>query len=257
MIVRWKGAIPPAASSRRTEGTCRPITRISSFAGRVTEAALHRKVKPGAERAGLWPAVARNDVFRRLASPAWRQKVQVETASRGSRRFHALAKAIMPNAHPRLARSITGAAKRVPQGANERCVARRPPYPATDRRWVHPRGDEGATRRVALHRSAAHRTKAGRGRRDTADDHSSTGDPARDPPSRCEDTRVRECDLIMRCVASPPRCPSDRHRPPGATRVSVWLSPRGSRGSPIRASATQRAKAPRTGVAPYRSRDAR
>jgi hypothetical protein len=73
--------------------------------------------------------------------------------------------------------------------------------------------DEGATRRVALHRGASQRTKAGRGKRDVADDHSSTGDPARDPPSRCEDSRVRECDLIMRCVASPPRCPSDRHRP--------------------------------------------
>ena len=46
-------------------------------------------------------------------------------------------------------------------------------------------------------------------------------------PSRCEDSRVRECDLIMRCVASPPRCPSDRHRPLGAARVSVWLIPSG------------------------------
>jgi hypothetical protein len=215
MIVRWKGAIPPAASSRRTEGTCRPITRISSFAGRVTEAALHRKVKPGAERAGLWPAVARNDVFRRLASPAWRQKVQVGTASRGSRRFHALAKAIMPNAHPRLARSITGAAKRVPQGATVAALLAglhtRPPIDV----GCTPGGDEGATRRVALHRGAAPCTKAGRGTRDTADARSSTGGPARDPTSRCEDSRVRECDLIMRCVASPPRCPSDRHRPLG------------------------------------------
>jgi hypothetical protein len=95
-----------------------------------------------------------------------------------------------------------------------------------------PGGDEGATRRVALHRSAARRTKAGRGRRDTADDHSSTGGPARDPPSRCEDTRVRECDLITCCVASPPperscvkakasRAGVTPHRSRGAKRIGL------------------------------------
>jgi hypothetical protein len=92
MIVRWKGAIPPAASSRRTEGTCRPITRISSFAGRVTEAALHRKVKPGAERVGLWPAVTRktcSDVLRVRRGDRrcpWRQQAGAHGGSMLSRK---------------------------------------------------------------------------------------------------------------------------------------------------------------------------
>jgi hypothetical protein len=78
---------PSTASSRRTEGTCRSITRISSFAGRVTEAAVPRKGECRGRTCGALALRNAYDVFRRHASPARRQKVRRETVSRGSRRF--------------------------------------------------------------------------------------------------------------------------------------------------------------------------
>lgn len=133
-----KGAIPRATSSRRTEGTCRSITRISSFAGRVTEAALHRKVKPGAERVGLWPAVTRmtcSDVLRVRRGDRrcpWRQQAGAHGGSMLSRKRSCRTRILDSLAPNR--RDVTCSAR-----SGERRVARKPPYPATDRRWVHPR----------------------------------------------------------------------------------------------------------------------
>jgi hypothetical protein len=85
-----EGAIPPAASSRRTEGTLRSFTRISSFAGRVTEAALRGNTKSSAERVELRPAATRMTCSDVHASAARRHQGVRETASRGSPRFGAV-----------------------------------------------------------------------------------------------------------------------------------------------------------------------
>jgi hypothetical protein len=146
------------------------------------------------------------DVFRRHASPVRRQRVQVETASRGSRRFHALAKAIMPN----IASSTRSLHNRrdLPSGRSRCSQASIPGHRSTF--GCIPDEDEGATRRLALYRGEPPGTKAGRGK---ARSDTKVGAPARELHRAGEDSRVRECDLMMCCVASPPRCPSDRHRP--------------------------------------------
>jgi len=158
---------PSTASPRRTEGTCRSITRISSFAGRVTEAAVPRK---GECSGRTWGALAlRNayDVFRRPASPVWRQKVSGRrlAGAHGGSRSRASERANLASSTHSLPNHATSRAPyALTYGANERRVARKPPYPATDRRWdVPPGADEGATKRNTLHRASL-RTKAGRGR---------------------------------------------------------------------------------------------
>jgi hypothetical protein len=105
----------------------------------------------------------------------------------------------------------TDAASRVPQGMASVTLlaASIPGHRSTF--GCTPGGDEGATRRVALHRGARLRTKAGRGERDPTGEF--TGWCSREGALIArEDSRVRECDLITCCVASPPRLPSDRHR---------------------------------------------
>ena len=82
-----EGAILPGATSRRTEGTCRSITRISPFAGRVTETALRRKAKPGVEREELWPTATRMTCSDVHASAARRQKVPGRLLAGVNRRF--------------------------------------------------------------------------------------------------------------------------------------------------------------------------
>lgn len=66
---------PSTTSSRRTEDTCRSITRISSFAGRVTEVAVPRKGECRDRTCGALALRNAYDVFRRPASPVRRQKV--------------------------------------------------------------------------------------------------------------------------------------------------------------------------------------
>jgi len=119
----------------------------------------------------------------------------------------------------------TDAASRVPQGmASVALLAASIPGHRSTFGCI-PDGDEGATRRVALHRGAPLCTKAGRGTRDPTGDIRRSVIPRGISIAR-EDSRVRECDLITCCVASPPRLPSDRHRPSGApmaARASEWL----------------------------------
>jgi hypothetical protein len=66
------------------------VTRISSFAGRVTEAALRGNTKSSAERVELRPAATRMTCSDVHASTARRHQGVRETASRGSPRFGAV-----------------------------------------------------------------------------------------------------------------------------------------------------------------------
>jgi hypothetical protein len=170
-----------------------------------------------AERAELWPTVTRmtcSDVMRVRCGDSgcrWRQQAGAHGGSMLSR------KRSCRTSHPRLARSITGVTKLL---TGRRRVARKPPYLATDRRPGAPpaamkglRGESlftGAKRlvrkQVEAKRDPTPKSVLPRGSRDRV----------------CEDSRVRECDLMMCCVASPPRCPSDRHRLQGATGASPW-----------------------------------
>jgi hypothetical protein len=134
-------------------------------------------------------------VFRRHASPVRRQRVQVETASRGSRRFHALAKAIMPN--------IASSTRSLPTGVISSGSSRCSQASTSGHRSTlgcTPGGDEGATRRVALHRGETFCTKADRG---TARSDTTVGAPARELQSRqrgLESSRVRPDDVLC-CIA--------------------------------------------------------
>jgi hypothetical protein len=134
---------PSTASSRRTEGTRRSITRISSFAGRVTEAAVPRKGECSGRTCGALALRNAYDVVRRHASPARRQWVPVETVSRGSRRFTLSRKRTCQRASS--THSLPTTRRHVPRkGQTNARAARKPPYPATDRRWDAPPGaDEG------------------------------------------------------------------------------------------------------------------
>jgi hypothetical protein len=78
------------------------------------------------------------------------------------------------------------------------------------------------------------RTKAGRGR--ARSDAESV--------SRSEDPRVRECDLITYSSCIAPALPSDRHRRGSHQRKLMVFRERA-----LQKRASQRAKAPRTGVA--------
>ena len=117
---------------------------------------------------------------------------------------HALAQANVPT---RILDSLAPnhATSRASQGANGRRAARKPPYPATDRRWdAPPSADEGATRRTAppQPRSARFVRKQ--------------VEAERDPKIALrgsESSRVRP-DHALCCIA--PAVPSDRHRPPGS-----------------------------------------
>jgi hypothetical protein len=105
---------------------------------------------------------------------------------------------------------------------------------ATDPTRVHPcvtmKGLSGSTLFTGGSRSVRKRAREARSERRI--NRRSAG-LVTDPRSRCEDSRVRECDLITCCVASPPRCPSDRHRPhPSRVRKQAGGNHRGSRGAP-------------------------
>lgn len=81
-MTRKERSFPPR-HPRRTEGTCRSITRSSPFAGRVTETALRRKAKLGVEREELWPTATRmtcSDVHYECGAAT---EGAGETASRG------------------------------------------------------------------------------------------------------------------------------------------------------------------------------
>jgi hypothetical protein len=82
------------------------VTRISPFAGRVTEAALRGNTKSSVERVELRPAATRMTCSDVHTSTARRHQGVRETASRGSRCFTIRASE-RANAHPRLARSRT------------------------------------------------------------------------------------------------------------------------------------------------------
>jgi hypothetical protein len=101
--------------------------------------------------------------------------------------------AVHKNSYPRLVRFRTGAASRA-RKSNERRAARQPHSGHRSTLGCTSDIDEGATRRAAFHRATPLRTKAGRGKRCIR-----TG-------ARARTERVRECDLIKCCVASPPRC---------------------------------------------------
>jgi hypothetical protein len=117
-----------------------------------------------------------------------------------------------------------------------------------------PDEDEGATRRVALHRGEPSCTKADRGE---ARSDTEVGAPARELLSRqrgLESSRVRPDDVL--CCIAPAMSERSASSPIPAARVSERFGSKGSRDS-LGSGVTQRAKAPRTGVAPYRSRDAK
>jgi len=137
---------------RRTKGTCRSITRGSSFAGRVTEAAALRKERVVAERGELRPAVTRMTCSDVHASSARRQWVSGRTASRGSPRSRSLCSnvTILDSLAPD---------RRTPSAISKEtvstCVARSR-EPATDRRvGCTSAADEGATL-VSLSRETAY-----------------------------------------------------------------------------------------------------
>jgi hypothetical protein len=231
------------------------VTRISPFAGRVTETALRGNTKPSVERDELRPTATRMTCSDVHASAARRHKVSGRQQAGAHQRFTLSRKRTCQSASS--TRSLpTDVASRVRQRmANAPSLAAR--SSATDRSSdAPPDDDEGAIERDTLHRSSRSVRKRSRASairtaklavrwvwRQTSD-------------RVCEDSRVRECDLITCCVASPPRCPSDRHRPWLTTRLRVW--PLGFTRLPQRsAGVTQRAKASSAGVAPYRSRGAR
>jgi len=120
-----------------------------------------------------------------------------ETASRGSRRFTLSRKRTCQRASS--TRSLPTCV------AVRRHAARKPHDLATDRsRWMHLRtAMKGlADQVVPREGSDRRRTKADPGRaRSDIRRRSREG-----ASSRCEDSRVRECDLITCRVASPPRC---------------------------------------------------
>jgi hypothetical protein len=160
------------------------------------------------------------------------------------------------NSHPRLARSR-------PRGDSfVTLLAAR--TSATDPTRVHPcvtmKGLSGAALCSSQGRSVVLGTKASSGERDPIDVLCRSAVWRQTSIASARTREFRECDLITCCVASPPRCPSDRHR-----LLGHWGHPRkrvvsdqGFSRLPSGASAsTQRAKAPSAGVAPYRSRGAK
>jgi hypothetical protein len=190
VIERHKGAIPRATSSRWTEGTCRSITRISPFAGRVTEAALRRKAKLGAERVELWPAVTRmtcSDVMRVRRGDSKVSGRRLAGAHGGcmlSRKRTCPTRILDSLAPDHVARSR----------ARKRAVPRVTLLAARylghrSRQDVPPGVDEGATGRDALHRGGTRCTKARSSSRGPIGDHSSFGGLVTDRRSRA---RTRE-----------------------------------------------------------------
>lgn len=98
--------------------TPRSITRISSFAGRVTEAAVLRKGHVVAERVELRPADHACDVFRRSYESGAATEGVRKTASRGSRRFTLSRKRTCQLASS--TRSLPTRARHVPAREDER-----------------------------------------------------------------------------------------------------------------------------------------
>ena len=141
-----------------------------------------------AERVELRPADARIDVVPTSCEPGVATMGVRETVSRGSRRLHALAKANVPNAHPRLTRSQPTRRHASRKGWRAlRCS--QPPYPATDRRLGAPPAAMKGLRSESLFtgRSASYESRSRHPRSDKR--NSQVGDPARDLPSRA---RTRE-----------------------------------------------------------------
>ena len=154
-----------------------------------------------AERVELRPADARIDVVPTSCEPGVATMGVRETVSRGSRRLHALAKANVPNAHPRLTRSQPTRRHASRKGWRAlRCS--QPPYPATDRRLGAPPAAMKGLRSESLFtgRSALYESRSRHPRSDRRD--SPVGDPARDlhRARGLESSRVRP-DHVLCCIA--------------------------------------------------------
>jgi hypothetical protein len=143
-----------------------------------------------AERVELRPSVARmacSDVMRARCGDKKVSGRRLAGAHGGSR-----SRESETSEHASSTRSLPNhATSRAPQGATNGAPLAASVL-ATDRHGdAPPRADEGATSRAALHRAL--------GSYESRLRHSAM-------TIACEDPRVRECDLIMCCVASPPRC---------------------------------------------------
>jgi hypothetical protein len=190
------------------------VTRISPFAGRVTEASLRGNTKLPAERVELRPAATRMNVFRRSCEYGAATTGCPGDGKPGLTVLHDSRKRTCQRASS--TRSLPNhVTTRTSQGARARHAARNPNLGHRSRPDAPPGGDEGAIGLDALHRSAALGTKASSGSAIRTTIFVVRAVWRQTHESRCEDSRVRECDLITCCVASPPRCPSDRHRPQG------------------------------------------
>jgi hypothetical protein len=214
-----EGAIPPAASSRRTEGTLRSFTRISSFAGRVTEAALRRKAKLGAERGELRPAATRMTCSDVHASAARRHKVSGRqlAGAHGASRF---AQANV-NALPRLAHSRTAQRHVSGNGCGECCVARSPKFrpPIVARMHLHAKMKGLSGGRSSQGRHARYESEFGQSRSDRRYlVVRRSGDRPRDRVRGPESCRVRP-DHVMCCIA--PAVSERSASSSGAVRASV------------------------------------
>jgi hypothetical protein len=181
------------------------VTRISSFAGRVTEAALRGNTKSSAERVELRPAATRMTCSDVHASAARRHQGVRETASRGSPRFGAVH--VSRKQTCQLASSTRSLPNHVTTrtqqwGALVTVLAARN-LGHRSHAGAPLRDDEGAIGRDALHRGVALGTKASSGSAIRATMTRRSGGLATDPRIALrghESSRVRP-DHVLCCIA--------------------------------------------------------
>ncbi len=208
VVASSKGAIPRGASSRRTEDTSLHhqdlVLRGAGYRG--------RSVPQGTRSSRTCGATARRSRVRRVPtsceSGAATSGVR-ETASRGSRRFTLSRKRTCQLASS--TRPLPTSVRHVSRKGQRARVCSQPRTLATDRRRdAPPVVDEGVARLGVPHRTSrrarkqlgevAVRRRAG---------------VSRETMTACEDSRVRECDLIKVLCCIAPAVPSDRHRRKG------------------------------------------
>lgn len=176
-------------------------TRISPFAGRVTEAAHRGNTMSSAERGELRPAATRMTCSDVHASTARRQQGVRETASRGSRRFTLSRKRTCQRASS--TRSLPNhVTSRAQQWVRFVTVLAARNFGHRSRLDAPPGDDEGAIGRDALHRGVALGTKASSGERDPIDEtrRSAAWRQAHDRARGPESSRVRP-DHVLCCIA--------------------------------------------------------
>jgi hypothetical protein len=192
-----------AAHPRRTEGTCRSNTRISSFAGRVTEAAVPRKGEPSGRTCRARPPVTRTTCSDVLRVRRGDNRCPGDNKP-GLTAVHALAQAsvelILDSFAPEPARRHVLA-----RATNLALLAASHPGHRSTLGCTSD-DDEGATRRAAPHRATRFVRKQ-------------VGASAELPRARTQ--RVRECDLIRVLCCIAPAVPSDRHRLPAERRRAI------------------------------------